>query len=286
MFLANGVNIAVPPANGFQCATCHDDLQEYTRYEVTQVEFPSGAVVDSGNLDTNLCMTCHQGRESGVSIARLIGDAEDDVVSEDLRFLNPHYFAAGATRFGGDVNGAYQYEGKEYAGYFEHDEDMAQCSDCHKTHGLEVNWEDCADCHDNVEGPESLQNIRENEADYDGDGDGTEGVALEIQAMLEALYPAIQAYAADTAGTGLIYDAHSHPYFFIDTNGNGEIDEGEVNSDNRFASWTPRLLRAAYNYQYVQKDPGAYAHNPVYILQVLYDSIEDVGGDVSAMTRP
>jgi hypothetical protein len=285
-FLANGVNIAVEPANGFQCTTCHNDLQEYTRYEVASVKFPSGAEVDSGNQDTNLCMNCHQGRESGVSIARAIGSAEDDAVTESLRFLNPHYFAAGATRFGADVNGAYQYEGKEYAGYFEHDDDMAQCSDCHKTHGLEVNWQDCADCHDNVEGPEGVLNIRESDTDFDGDGDATEGVALEIQTMLEALYPAIQAYASGTAGTGLIYDAHSHPYFFIDTNGNGEVDEDEVNGDNRYATWTPRLLRAAYNYQYVQKDPGAFAHNPAYIIQVLYDSIEDVGGDVSAMTRP
>jgi hypothetical protein len=46
------------------------------------------------------------------------------------------------------------------------------------------------------------------------------------------------------------------------------------------------LLRAAYNYQYVAKDPGAFAHNAEYILQILYDSIKDVGGDTSGMERP
>jgi hypothetical protein len=46
------------------------------------------------------------------------------------------------------------------------------------------------------------------------------------------------------------------------------------------------LLRAAYNYQWVQKDPGAFAHNGKYILQVLYDSIADIGGDVTGLTRP
>jgi hypothetical protein len=45
-------------------------------------------------------------------------------------------------------------------------------------------------------------------------------------------------------------------------------------------------LRAAYNYQYSAKDPGAFAHNGLYIIQTLYDSLEDVGGDVSGMTRP
>ena len=104
--------------------------------------------------------------------------------------------------------------------------------------------------------------------------------------MRDTLYAALQAYATETVGTGIVYESHSHPYFFIDTNGNGEPDAEEVNGDNRFNTWTPRLLRAAYNYQYVQKDPGAYTHNPPYILQVLYDSIEDVGGDVSGMLRP
>ena len=67
--------------------------------------------------------------------------------------------------------------------------------------------------------------------------------------------------------------------------GVGEVSEGEANYGNRYNAWTPRLLRAAYNYQYGSKDPGGYTHNPVYVLQAIYDSIEDIGGDVSAMTR-
>jgi hypothetical protein len=110
--------------------------------------------------------------------------------------------------------------------------------------------------------------------DYDGDGDTEEGIAGEIETMAEALYAAMQAYAESTDGvSAIVYDAHAYPYFFDDA--------GE-----RYATWTPRLLKAAYNYQYAQKDPGAFAHNPAYVLQVLYDSIEDAGGDVSGMTRP
>ena len=55
---------------------------------------------------------------------------------------------------------------------------------------------------------------------------------------------------------------------------------------NRYATWSPRLLRGAYNYQYAAKDPGGYAHNGKYVLQILYDALEDLGGDVSGMTRP
>jgi hypothetical protein len=104
--------------------------------------------------------------------------------------------------------------------------------------------------------------------------------------MREALLAAMQEYATSTTGTEAIaYNSQSYPYFFIDTNSNGEVDESEA---DRYASWTPSLLKAAYNYQYSNKDPGAFAHNGPYILQILYDSLEDVGGEsaVSNMTRP
>ena len=52
-----------------------------------------------------------------------------------------------------------------------------------------------------------LVNIRfeENTIDYDGDGDATEGMALEIETMREQLYVAMQAYATETVGTGILY---------------------------------------------------------------------------------
>ena len=285
--LAEGVVTSAPPSNGFQCATCHNDLVEFTRYEAGAVKFPSGASIDSGEPDTNLCMNCHQGRESGVSVDKLIGDAAADDPAEGLRFLNPHYFAAGATRWGSEAHGAYQYEGKEYLGFFDHgDGDMNQCQDCHSVHALEVKTEDCAECHEEIEDGAALQDIRYTLTDFDGDGDDEEGLYYEIDTMLTDLYAAIQAYAADTLGTPLAYDPHAYPYFFVDGNANGVVDPEEAVRDNGFSGWTPRLLRAAYNYQWASKDPGSFAHNGQYILQTLYDSIEDLGVDVSAMTRP
>jgi hypothetical protein len=286
MFLEEGTTISQPLSNGLTCETCHNDLQEFTRYEVAEVRFPSGAVIDSGDPNMNLCMNCHQGRESSVSVDRLIGDAEADTVAENLRFLNPHYFAAGATRFGTEAKGAYEYEGKEYIGFFDHAPEVNSCTDCHGVHSLQVDWETCVECHSEVEAEEDLVNIKYNLTDWDGDGDDEEGLSFEIETLREALYAAMQTYAADTAGAGLVYDDANYPYFFIDTNGNGESDADEINSDNRFVTWTPRLLRAAYNYQYSGKDPGAATHNGLYIVQTLYDSLEDIGGDVSDMTRP
>jgi hypothetical protein len=74
----------------------------------------------------------------------------------------------------------------------------------------------------------------------------------------------IQAYAADTVGTPIAYDSHAYPYFFMDTNANGVVDPEEAVRENGFTAWTPRLLRAAYNYQWASKDPGSFAHNGMY----------------------
>jgi hypothetical protein len=277
LFLKEGVNIAQPLANGFQCATCHVSLTEEgaPRYVVEEVEFPSGLTVTAEQADANtlLCMNCHQGRESTISVNRVIGDSPADEVAEGLGFRNVHYFAAGATRYGTQAKGVYEYEGQSYNGYFEHAGPADSCTDCHGTHTLQVQVDKCGECHDGVESMEDLENIRISEVDYDGDGDVAEGVAGEVATMHEALYAAIQAYAADTVGTEIVYDAHAYPYWFT-------ADE------ERYSTWTPRLLQAAYNYQYAAKDPGAFAHNPAYVIQALYDSIDSIGGDVSGMTRP
>jgi hypothetical protein len=288
-FIRDNALISQPASSGLNCATCHNDLQEYTRYEVAEVRFPSGAVLGFEEPDSNLCIQCHQGRESTTSMNRLIGDLGPDEQSESLRFLNVHYFAAGATLFGTEAKGAYEYEGQTYVGRFEHVGSFNTCNECHSTHALQVVVDECAECHSQVEGFETLVNIRTDEAtilgDFDGDGDETEGIAMEIATMEEALYEALVAATAAT-GTPIGYDSHSHPYFFFDTDGDGAVSEDEAVRDNQFNAWTPRLLRAAYNYQYAQKDPGDFAHNSRYIIQILYDSIQDVGGDVSAMTRP
>ncbi|MCC7206144.1 MAG: hypothetical protein IT323_02495 [Anaerolineae bacterium] len=293
-FLKNSANIAAPPSDSLACSTCHDLGNDFELYVSNTVRFPSGATVSFGEDEpANLCLNCHQGRESTTSVNAAIQRAGvgDDEVTDKLTFRNVHYFAAGATLFGTEVKGAYEFEGKEYNGRNMHVEEADTCIECHQQHDLVIRVNRCADCHEEVDIQEDTHLIRlEQEdvepVDYDGDGDDAEPIRDEILSFQEALLVALQAYAADTAGTAIAYDAHTHPYWYTDTNGNGTADEDEVNSDNRYVTWTPNLLRAAYNYQYSQKDPGTFAHNPNYMMQVLYDSIEAIGGDVSAFTRP
>jgi hypothetical protein len=290
LYLRDNTAISRTPSSGLLCSTCHDSLTEFTRYQVKQTTFPSGAVVDSGDPNTNLCMTCHQGRESTTSVNRLIGDIGDDEQSPKLRFLNVHYFAAGATLFGDQAKGAYQYEGKTYLGRNTHVVAYSNCYQCHDVHALTVKVTECSSCHTNVASEEDLASIRMSETDYDGNGDTTEGLAQEIDHLRTRLYAAMQAYATAKAGAAIAYDPISYPYFFVDTNGNKAVDPEEAKSDNGFNSWTPRLLRAAYNYQYTTKDPGAFAHNGKYIIQVIYDSLESLAEettvDMKGLTRP
>lgn len=293
-FLEHGVTISFPPANSLACTTCHANLEDFALHEVVEVFFPSGTNLIFGEgQPSNLCLNCHQGRASTLSVDSAIEQAsvEADEVSEELQFQNPHYFAAGATLFGAAAQGAYQYEGKEYQGQLVHIDGYNTCVQCHSTHQLTVRVDECSQCHTDVESMEDLHNLRfamGDAVDYDGDGDTEEGVAGEIETIHEVLLQAIQEYAANTTGTPIVYESHTYPYWFTDTNENGEPDPDEANFGNRYANWTPSLVRATYNYQFIEKDPGGFAHNNEYILQILYDSLEAIGGEqaVENMTRP
>lgn len=285
-YLENGVTIAGEPSNSIACSTCHDNIGEFTLYASNEVEFPSGAVLSFGEEEpANLCINCHQGRESTPTVNVRINNAGvgDDEASDALSFRNIHYFPAGATLFGNEAQGAYQYEGKEYSGQNVHTRRYDTCVDCHNEHSLEIRFDDCIDCHEELEDPGAdVTMIRLDEdydpVDYDGDGDVAEPVLDEITTLHDALYVEIQAYAAETLGTPIGYNSHAYPYFFADVNGDGAIDDEEAIRDNAYGVWTPRLVRAAFNYQYGAKDPGKFAHNPDYVLQFLYDSLEDIGG--------
>jgi len=280
------------PSNGFQCSTCHDEANWPNRYEIKSVVFPSGKTVSFGGKDadgnfvaddSNVCIACHQGRESTASVNAALRNKDADTVDPKISFKNIHYFAAGATLFGNEAQGAYQYEGKEYVGqYVEHP--LNKCKDCHDVHALEPKLEACAGCHGDT-APEEIR-FNTDTTDWDGDGDVTEGIAGEIQTLSDALYAQIQTYATETSA-GIVYSPTAYPYYFLDADGDGEPDKNDQGQNANYnGNWTPKLLRAAFNYQYTQKDPGAFVHNPKYVIQFLIDSIADLGGDVSTYTRP
>lgn len=283
---AGTVDNAAPIGTVIDCLVCHDD----TAWKLTSVTFPSGKVVNNLGHEA-ICMTCHQGRESKVSVDTALTGKEEDTVAATISFKNIHYFAAGATQYGTQAQGGYEYDGKKYDGKFPHVTEADTCIECHDAMSLEVNLTLCKTCHTTVTSKDDLKNIRmaSSSHDYDGDGNTTEGISGEIEGLQTALLSAIQSYASTISGTKIAYSASSYPYFFIDTNGNGVVDTDEAVSTNKYNAWTPRLLKAAYNYQFSIKDPGAFAHNAKYVIELLYDSLADLATkvtvDMSKMVR-
>jgi len=260
------------------CTVCHNP----SSHAMTTVRFRSGAEI--GELDSEaICMQCHQGLRSTRNVDRATTGLDADTVSEELSFINVHYGIAAATWLGTEVQGGYEYQGRPYVGRFEHVPDVQACTECHDAHNLSVPAEACSPCHVSVANAADLRDIRSSEGDFDGDGDEEEGLYGEIATMQEKVYSALQAYGAQVAETPIVY-AKRFPYFFVDTNGNGEGDADELAFDNQYAAWTPRLLRAAYNYHFSLQDQGNYTHNGLYVLQLLYDSLDDLGQRVSVET--
>jgi hypothetical protein len=258
------------------CASCHTAAA----HALDSVTFPSGVAVD-GLGTSAVCSVCHQGRQSGNAVATATGAIGEDVVSEDLAFINVHYGIAAGVMHGADVGAGYHYPGRSYAGRFHHVPSASTCVACHDPHTTRVATDSCMACH---RGVENIREIRTRHGDFDGDGDATRGIHAEIVGLQAQLYDAIRAYAADVAGAPIVY-AYSFPYFFIDADGDGAIAPEDAIMPNRYRNWTPRLLKAAYNYQVAAKDTGGYVHNPVYLLQLLHDSVESLSARIEIDAR-
>jgi len=280
-FITTGsVSTAVPAGPGIEnnisCDACHTNPELGIVHDHTSVTFPSGAVVEEMGPEA-MCMECHQGRASKKSVDDDIAEAgvDDDTVSSDLGFINIHYYAAATSQFGTVVKGGYEYAGQTYDARFSHVTGYNACITCHNPHSLQVDLFRCNTCHTGITDPRDIR-FYGSFVDYDGDGDMEEGIFYEIEDLKAKLYKAIKQYAKNTVLMPIVYDSHTYPYFFNDTNGNGTPDADETNYGNQYKSFTPRLLRAVYNYQVSLKDPNAFAHGGKYMIQLLYDSIQDL----------
>jgi hypothetical protein len=267
------------------CEVCHNEKAD----ALQNVTFPSGTEIAMGTSNA-LCGTCHSGLSSGSSVTKAAQGFSDDDLIDGASFVNPHYAIAAATQMGADAEGGYQYEGKTYAGRFMHANGVQTCTQCHDPHSLHIreNYGDetnlCAACHSNVTGFADYRDITVDKVDYDGDGQ-VEGLYLEIEGMRKVLSTAMQSYTTEKLGQTILWTGQ-YPYWINDANQNGTPDENE----KTFDKLTPRLMRAAFNYQFSANDPAGYVHNGKYMLQLLFDSIEDLSQatkvDMTKLVRP
>jgi hypothetical protein len=322
-YLANpATTTVVKPVQGMQCYTCHTPLptdtdmrrlRDISSYAAVGngVRFPprpgtgvTPTVVAAGSFadpSDMICATCHSGRESRQSIDVKIGATADTTWT--LTFTNPHYYGAAAMIFANEVRMAYEFDSRTYAGRKTHHSATASCVDCHDPKATRHTFEvaeavsrtcNTAGCH-NGSNPAvvgtpadhtTYKTAARSAVDYDGDA-AVENLGAEMDGLAAALFAQLRAYVlvngvGSNADLNLCYSPDRNPYFFRDTDNDGVCQATETTA----FTMNPRVLRAAFNYQWYQKEPGAWAHNFDYMAQLLIDSIEHLGGTVTAYTRP
>jgi len=255
------VDQPIPIGTTVMCSACHNPEV----HAMTSVAYPGGFEVQPVRNEAS-CLNCHQGRATGLQIERAIDGLELDEINEELNFVSVHYGIAALAKWGSETHGAYQYPGKAYQGYYVHVREFETCESCHDPHDSKVRVETCTPCHFNVAEYRDIRLIREDQTDWNGDGI-LAGVDNDIQAMHNQLLQLIREYSEQVSEAPILYNYDRFPYWFHRIEG----EQGPA-----YDAWTPRLLRAAYNYHFMMNAKGAFSHNPRYALQVLYDTIHDL----------
>lgn len=289
-FLVDGTTFTAP--GPLDCTACHNSkTQNYINNGVTLMS-ASGMPVTAGR--EGFCVACHLGRtgEGKLKVDAAIAGQDPNTkltgtytypqwpgnsavggtlsaATNRAAAITPHYFPAAIVQYGHDAGVGYEYGGN-YATKNPHVTGFNTCIGCHDPHTTIVKFNSCKTCHSNVNSLADLRNIRlHSTPDYDGDGDITEGVASELEGVKAKLLQAIQNYAAGAyVGVPIYYNADEGQKKFVTAPGGTTSYPG--------TNYTPLLLKATFNYALADHDPGAFAHNSRYIIELLYDSIKDL----------
>ncbi|UCF31332.1 MAG: hypothetical protein JSV26_02640 [bacterium] len=276
------------------CHGCHADnagglnstgpmTADYSYYSgSTQVTTESFAY--TGVAGSNLCMPCHTALQSGATIAGLVSGNGVSVSFSNQSRIQPHYLAAGGVLYRGV---GYEYAGTIYDDYpfFRHN-----AIGIAYTAGLGVEGP-CIGCH--LSSPEShllspfsrdsggrISSVASTACG--GNTDCHVGQfaldAAELNEEEERFHEALDALEQKLATNGYFF-APSYPYFFNTSvpgppstwvtdwlsPGDTQIDGSVTGKDN---------MGAAFNFDLLHHDPGAWVHNRRYTKRLIFDSID------------
>ena len=242
------------------CNACHNadfslrSVTPRTGYYNYTSAFTKKLLVSSPLPDSqtsNICLGCHLGREAGVTIKAMAAATAHGNYStsfwKNVNFLNSHYLTAGGQVFG--VTG-YEYPGLNYSNAVNHAYVGAgvagPCVTCHmpnNTHTLDpslASYSQCNSCHSGAMNSTFVA-----------------GKTADFNAALQALGTAL---TLNGFVPNMVAGVLSYPYFT--TTNWGNKDTGPAN------------MGAAFNYNLLVHDPGAFAHNPTYAKRLVRDSLD------------
>ncbi|MFI5294533.1 MAG: hypothetical protein ACHQ0Y_05850 [Thermodesulfovibrionales bacterium] len=298
------------------CITCHDPHQNYpgqtlnVRQPVMMTNYSSTSITIQGNVfldntpvpldktgNGTICIFCHQGRESGLTLYATKLAAGKKITGN---FFNPHYLGTAAMIWG--VN-AYEYAGQLYSANVAHQ--GANCPTCHMNnptadnlnggHTWTPNVASCnvSSCHGSfgavsAKAASQSPDVATYRASFDTNnytGDAN-GASLSIANSIRVLQ---QKVIAVLNTKGIFYNDLVYPYFFSD-----------AASTTAFTAWTPATYKAAFNISFAVKglpsaatsqanvpNNSAAVHDYKYIIQVLQDGYADLtGAPLAGAFRP
>lgn len=265
------------------CKTCHVDYSWKRRalgaVTATYVGGVAGstpdvvAYPDAG--ESNICLNCHVGRESGNAIKGL----PSTVNFANKGFENSHYLTAGGTLF---AESGYEFAGRDYT---------SAKTVAHRNIGISAGRSGkgpCVDCHMSNSGNHKFQPVAKDE-----NGKVTSIVSTVcatchtgayalsadfINGEKESFKAALDILKAKLADRNFFF-REKNTYFYKTADSlaatnyvTNWVSAGDASANGR-ATGEPNM-GAAFNYNLLKHDPGAFAHNTKYTRQLIYDSID------------
>ncbi len=252
------------------CRGCHTNTTGTVR-DPGRFKFGNISTMDAGK--SNLCVRCHSGMDNQLAIKNSFANFTSTAM------ITLHYLGAGGMVF--NTNG-YQFDGKTYA---------------ESTHSTIVGTDNegpCVTCHMDATLPGKghafgvvsyaggvIDTIRTQTAC--DTCHGLNNVSSISPAALETSKAAFNAamgdFSAAITAKGITISA-IYPYFTVPGNDWDAISIANTTGHGK------DVMGACANYNFLLHEPGAYAHNHSYAMQLIYDSIEFLSGVGPSFTRP
>lgn len=255
------------------CWACHKNNSGALRNPgaITEEYDPAVVVAYPDISSSNVCMSCHLGRETGAVIQASASDFSN------TGFINSHYLSAGGQLFG---ETGYEYAGRNYNSvtFFEHDQIGTAAQPGTGEAGP------CVACHMTSPEPHSFLPVTKDEVTGDVTAVTatvctvchTAGIPAAAVNTWKAKYAATLAILQEALEAQGIFWASNYPYFFDAAVGGSAVRNWTVGGTLNGKD----TMGAAFNLNLLLHDPGGFAHNDYYVKALLWDAIDYINDGV------